>query len=581
MNLTHAGKTFNLIRSMIDMGKPTVAQIRYTDKKPLPKRLDEVYFKRVTPEECGIDSALVYDYVNSLYRHRGIALQSIVMMRNGKVFFEGETGAQNANIPKATFSECKSIVSLAIGVLVTQGKLKINELITDVFSDRLLPVSKIRLRGLTVKHLLTMTSCVTFNESESIVTEDWIKAYLNSDTEGEFGKTFRYNSLNTYMLSVLINERTGMSLSEFLDRTIFGELGIVDYYWEKCPSGYEKGGWGLYIRREDMLKLGYLVACKGKWNGKRLISEKYIEDAVKTQSVPPAEYGGFDYGFHIWTARDGGSFLFNGMLGQNLIGFWQNGIVIAVNCGNADTFQQGDFFKITDRYFNREFSAAVQSIDEDKTRLNELKQQLRTKPSFSSILKIQENCRNIEQDILALDGKRFVPDSENAASSGIAPIFLQTIQATYTGGLSEINFSREGNTLIAEFVEQEETHRIRVGFEKAVENVVYFDGNAYIVYAKGEFTDTEDRVPVLKIDLEYVETPYTRNLKFVFDSDEISLTLSESPGYMMALNRTARTFLFGPNINRFEDVITKIDADYFALKFAKVFMPRVVLKEIK
>jgi sortase B len=92
------------------------------------------------------------------------------------------------------------------------------------------------------------------------------------------------------MLSAIIYKKTGKHLSEYLAERLFEPLGIADYAWEKCPMGIEKGGWGLYMRPEDMGKIGTLVMNGGVWGGKRIISEEYLKKStVSGHILTPAE----------------------------------------------------------------------------------------------------------------------------------------------------------------------------------------------------------------------------------------------------------------------------------------------------
>ena len=88
-----------------------------------------------------------------------------------------------------------------------------------------------------------MTSGVTFNESGIVSGNDWLTSYLNSSISGTPGENFQYNSLNTYVLSAIVTERTGQSLTEYLEPRLFAPLGITRYFWETCPKGITKGGW--------------------------------------------------------------------------------------------------------------------------------------------------------------------------------------------------------------------------------------------------------------------------------------------------------------------------------------------------
>ena len=164
MNISAAGKAVGLIFSMLDSTKPTKAPVGFTPQKPEFAPSEKRFFERATPEECGISSEAVCGYVRSLARDSTVGLQTIMLLRGGKVFFEAAAGDNTCALPKSTFSECKSIVSLAIGKLVTDGLLDINEKLADIFPQKAGAMSLMRLKNVTVRHLLTMTAAVEFNE---------------------------------------------------------------------------------------------------------------------------------------------------------------------------------------------------------------------------------------------------------------------------------------------------------------------------------------------------------------------------------------------------------------------------------
>ncbi len=569
-----------LLWSLLDTTKPTVSPIDFPERKPILYPKEELFFEGTTPEDCGIESGYVKSFIDELRNNKTVGLQSLMLMRNGKVFFEADAVRQDSKYPKATFSECKSIVSLAIGVLVTQGKLRLNERVIDILSEKASAFSKVRLNGLTVKHLLTMTSCVSFNEAEAMVSDDWVKSFLESDIDGEIGKNFKYNSLNTYILSAIIKERTNMGLSEFLDNTIFKELEIDGYYWEKCPMGIEKGGWGLYIRREDLAKLGLLVMNDGVWNDKRLISAKYLKDATDNQVETSFDFGDYNYGFHIWCHRENNSFLFNGMLGQNLIGFKDSGIMIIANCGNADTFQKNDFFEICNRYFSREFTEKIHENQKDYENLIKLKKKIKSKPSVKSFLEIPKHQRDLEKDLNAMNKRAFKVESQNGISTGLSPIFMQLVQGNYTSGLKEIGFFKSGNILEAVFYENQENHILRVGFEKPEISVITFKNEAFTVSIQGKFGTNEDRIPILTIDCDFLETPYQRRFKFYFDENDYYAVFEETPAKDFARNISQLSIITGENGQKIQNIFSKLDGDYFSIKLENTFTRKLILSEI-
>ncbi len=581
MNINNTRKALGFIIDTLDTHKSKNAIIKYGEAKKEFFPSDEKYFERVTPEECGIPSGHTKEFVKALKDDKTVGLQSISISRNGKIFFEADVGNWDSRLPKATFSECKSILSLAIGVLVTQGRLRLSERLADIFPEKTSPVSKIRLKNVTVKMLLNMTSCVTFNELEAMVKSDWVKEFLNSDTDGSVGKEFRYNSLNSYLLSAIIKEKTGYGLSEFLDMTLFKVLCIKDYYWEKCPLGIEKGGWGLYIRKEDIIKLGLLVMQKGEWNGKRLISPKYIEQAIKTQAEVPEEFGNFNYGYHIWSGRRSDSYLFNGMLGQNLLGYKRNGIIIAVNCANYDTFQQNAFFDIADKFFDREFNSRLPENEPSYRQLSEYKAELGKVFSKRSILPVVSPCRKLTDDLNALDGRIFSAVSSNAVSIGFAPSALQIIQSNYSTGLKAVKFTSVGGRLNLDFIEKDATYSLPVGIDAPIMTCFNINGEYYSVNAQGKFSENEYGVGVLTVECNFLETPYARTYKFYFDEEESFAIFSETPGIQLAKNANALITFLAPNAKKLESIIAKLDKDYISIKLERVFSAKITLEEHK
>ena len=102
-----------------------------------------------------------------------------------------------------THSMCKSITGLAVGLAVEEGFLSLDEKLVDIFRKKTNVISMVRLKNLTVEHLLKMSSGIIFNETGAVTENDWIKAYMESGISFEPGAEFAYNSMNTFMLSAL------------------------------------------------------------------------------------------------------------------------------------------------------------------------------------------------------------------------------------------------------------------------------------------------------------------------------------------------------------------------------------------
>ena len=344
---------FNII-----LGKTGSGRVNYfPQKQDFP--FDAPYeqpFERATPESQGISSEYLAALIRELYHAKGTEMHHFMALRHGKVICECNFAPYPEGMWHITHSMCKSITGMAVGLLIEEGKLRLDENIYDIFPDKVNSLLKIFRPVITVENLLTMSSGITFNESGIVSGNDWVSSYLNSTVNGTTGQIFQYNSLNTYMLSAIVTKRTGETLTEYLKPRLFQPLGITKYFWETCPAGITKGGWGLFLCAEDMAKLGQLYLQKGKWKGEQIIPESWVETSTqKRWETPDDTYG---YGYQLWMEQRPGSFEFNGMLGQNVVIYPDMDMVLVTNAGNNELFQDCIMLNIIRKYFPPEYAPA-------------------------------------------------------------------------------------------------------------------------------------------------------------------------------------------------------------------------------
>ncbi len=483
------------------------------------------------PESEGVPSRLLAEYITEVYNNKTINVQSITVARHGKTLLKTGFDTWDADLWKCSFSQCKSITSLAIGMLIEDGLLTLSDNLADIFGKRIPVLHKAKAKEITVSHLLTMSTGAMFNEAQCMTTDNWIKGFFTSGWYFDAGEKFNYNSLNTYILSAIVTVLTGKTMSDYLDRRLFGPLGITNYYWEKCPKGANKGGWGLFILPSDMVKIGQLLLEGGVWQGKRLISEEYIRSATTKRISVPEGVGDYDYGFQIWTARDYDGFLFNGMLGQNLFCFRESGIVIAVNSGNTDTFQQNDIFPITHKYFNRKFEDTLPRDLLGELRLKRTVKQLsafhprRNRHLYERIFR-KKNIAKWSREICG----EYTVTSKDAVSVGLMPVLMQVVQNNYTKGTVGYKFEVENATLIMTYTERGCEIRLPIGFDDRIVEYIELMGEKCCVATTGEFRYNEDDLLVLKVKIDFLEYPYSRMLKFIFTEDKMEIRYRETPG---------------------------------------------------
>ena len=550
-----------LVLNMI-LGKTGGTRVDYFPQKPdFP--FDAVYeqaFVRATPESQGISSDLFAALLRELDASKDTDMHHFMALRHGKVICECNFAPYPKGMWHITHSMCKSITGMAIGMLIEEGKLKLNENIYDIFSDHMNAFSKIFRPVITVENLLTMTSGVTFNESGIVSGNDWLGSFLNASVNGKPGTEFQYNSLNTYVLSAIVTKRTGETLTEYLTPRLFGPLGITKYYWETCPKGITKGGWGLFLCAEDMAKLGQLYLQKGKWNGQQLVSEYWIE--ISTARHLKTQNDTYGYGYQLWMEQRPGSFEYNGMLGQNVIIYPDMDMVLVTNAGNKEMFQDCIMLNIIRKYFPVNYHPAdvlpenplsysllkrlcgeLENGENNNNRSTSLrggwKRNVVSRRKHSDkkysyrISAIVDLPSDHHSFMRAVSGRTYVMEQQNI---GIAPLFVQVFHNNMTDGISEISFTYDAGNFWISFTEGEVIHKLPVGFGKAADGCVDLHGEHYLVATLGEFARDENDIPVLKLEVTFIEECVKRKAHIFFHEDNgIEIRWNETPGKKMIL----------------------------------------------
>ncbi len=539
MNLSTASRTFQLLSRILDVRTATEPFLPPAgEKRPLPLSPARQPFPRAAPESQGIPSRHIQSFLEELARDRSLLMQDVMVLRSGSVLCEASFGSQDLRAAKYTFSACKSVVSLAVGLLVDDGLLSVEEPVADIFDES--GVLRRRLREMTVEDLLTMRAGAQFTEAEALTEQDWVRRFLSASLRGEPGTEFSYNSLNTYMLSAIIRRRAGRPMTELLQERLFDPMGITDVLWETCPMGIEKGGWGLYIRPEDLAKLGQLVLDGGLWQGRRLLSREYLRAALTAHAVPPEGTGGFHYGYQIWVGRHENTFLFNGMLGQNVLGFLDSGILVVTHAGENTDFQESRYFEIVNRYFGGSFPGPLEADEDAGQQLAE------TVRSLSAYNRPPEPLDGRAGPFI---NRSFSAADPRAASVGLLPMVLQALHNNYTAGVASVAVSVRGGLPELIYRERDALYRLPVGLGVPQVSQLDFRGDVYQVAALGRFTHDEEERPVFYIRLDFLETPCVRIVKLVADGDGLLLRQEETPGVpyvFRKLRLAAQSALYKP-----------------------------------
>ena len=233
------------------------------------------------------------------------------------------------------YSLSKSFVSTAIGLACDEGLLTTDTLVTELFPDRLPETISENLKKLRVSHILSMNSGVEKETTRDCFNApDVAAAFLSADFKYEPGTHYLYDTGATAMLAAIVRKMTGESALDYLDRKLFREMDITDVYWDRTADGTIQGGTGLHASCDDAAKLGLLYLNRGLWNGKRLLSEAWVDEASSIHSDnSPSDWPDWrsGYCYQFWHNSRGG-YRGDGAFGQYSFILPDLGIVAAALC---------------------------------------------------------------------------------------------------------------------------------------------------------------------------------------------------------------------------------------------------------
>lgn len=512
----------------IGKGQPTLKKLAAQcadNPKPLP---------RSTPEHEGVESGALTEFFVSLGKTAKINPHSAMVLRHGSVIGEAHWAPYRAGVPHMLYSMSKSVTSTAIGIAIDEGLVSLEDKLVDLFRDKVPAAQGLLLRNVTVRHLLTMSVGIRFNEIGSALSDDWERMYLESLPKFDAGSAFEYNSMNSYMLAAILRRKTGMGLAEYLKPRLFDPLGIESYAWETCPRGVEKGGWGLALTIEDAAKLGELYRRGGTWNEGgtevRLLSEEWVREATRLQIETPNGENKHGYGFQIWMNELPGAYLFSGAFGQYVVVLPQFDAVVVLFSGSSKLFVNSMLQEAIVKLFETGSKIGAVKMDpEAQERLENVVSALEIDATDAL-----ESASGSEQEfsLIAkeLSGREYLL-GENVASA--FPLVLQGVHSNFTDGIAMLRFERAGDGLVLLLYEGTDCNHVPLYPRSTYTDCALMLGEEeQLASARCQWRRDPDGAIVLRVSLAYIETPNVRLITLFIQKERIDAVFDERPDVM-------------------------------------------------
>lgn len=274
-------------------------------------------FEKITPEQAGVPSEEIERYIRILEK-RGVVTHSLLLMKGDSLFAEYYWKPFHKDFCHRMYSQTKSFVGIAVGLLEEDGLLSLDDPIAKFFPDKIERELPSNLANQTVRDMLTMQTCGKPPSWFIHPDPDRTHLYFQENVATlPSGMRFFYDSPGSQVLCALVERLAGKSLFDFLNERIFRHLGTFKTATIlKTKTEDSFGDSALLATPRDMASFARFVMNYGTWNGKRLMNETYLKTA--TSRVVDNNEVGFDgvfahgYGYQIWRTEQN-SFAFNGM----------------------------------------------------------------------------------------------------------------------------------------------------------------------------------------------------------------------------------------------------------------------------
>lgn len=292
-----------------------------------------------------MDAAGITAFLRRL-REQGLELHSFMVARRGAVLAEGWWAPYTASDVHQFYSVTKTFAATCLGSLVDEGLVELDRPVVEYF-DWLGEVDE-RLQRLTLRHCLNMATGhhpdpwhEPFRELPATDGHDPIvREAFTLVPESEPGSVFCYNQIATYLLGAVVREVTGAPMLDELRRRILEPLGIDQFHMKGSVNGKELGFTGGYGVTEALLRLGLMYLGRGTLDGRRVLSEEWIEQATTflnpdPQASPDSSYG---YGFQLWRSKHG--YRGDGAFGQLMLVLPEQEMVVVTTAHLDDVNSQ-------------------------------------------------------------------------------------------------------------------------------------------------------------------------------------------------------------------------------------------------
>ena len=271
-----------------------------------------------SPESQGIPSRAILNFLQRIDAER-INMHGFLLVRHKQIAAEGYWAPWSADRKHRMYSVSKSFVSLAVGMLIDEGRLSLDDRIAEYFPEKLPEKLHPWLAASTVRDLLTMSTAharTSYTRNDS----DWVETFFNRPPSHPPGTLFSYDTSATVVLTATVERLAGMPFLDYMRPHFLDRIGFSPDAWcIRTPEGVSWGGSGVICTLRDLASVALACTNGGMWGDERVLPAEYLTAATSKQ-IDNSIRGNDGYGYQIWRDKENG-FSFRGMGSQYAICF--------------------------------------------------------------------------------------------------------------------------------------------------------------------------------------------------------------------------------------------------------------------
>jgi CubicO group peptidase (beta-lactamase class C family) len=293
---------------------------------------------KVSPEEIKYrwrgSTKTVADYLVSW------PVTAMLIARNGRIFHEAYLMGRRPNMRFQSWSMAKSVTSILVGAALDR---RLIGSLDDVPQDYVESLRGTLHGQIPMRHLLNMSSGadVDHDRDTGKIDVPCILGLPSARTIGTDlervvhewrgmheppGQRYNYNELCALTMGMVLRSVSKTSLSEFAQERLWKPLGAqTDAMWLTDSLGREYNCVGFAATLRDWARLAQMIAQRGQIDGRRVVSEKWIENcATHGPQDRQVAFGSMrpDMGYKnfFWHPKPAGKWLMmNGAHGQRVL----------------------------------------------------------------------------------------------------------------------------------------------------------------------------------------------------------------------------------------------------------------------